>query len=363
MRRILDLLRDEPARQEIIRECVAQSRAQTSSRWWDQEVVKDHLPEYLDELAAAMDQARAAGVKLEAVEKHVRNRIVHGFDVRDLIAEYQIVRSVILRVYQAQVVDGQTSLSDVMRLNETIDDSVRNAVDAFIAERESARDIFIGILGHDLRSPLQSISSAAELLVANARDEAMVQRVGCRIKASVTHMSELISGLLEFARIHLGGGIPIQRARLDLRTLVHDILEEVVLTNPARRIENKATTASGDFQGCFDATRVAQAVTNLVRNAIEHGGDPVVVELYDEGELVRIQVCNEGTIPADVKPHLFMPFARGRVGKGLGLGLFIASEIARAHGGRVVATEHDDRTCFSLCLRRANEGRVDQQVE
>jgi len=167
-------------------------------------------------------------------------------------------------------------------------------------------------------------------------------------------MSDLIATLLDFARIQLAGGIPVQRTRLDVRTVLQDVLEEVVVANPTRRIESRVTQAHGNFCGYFDGTRVAQAVTNLVRNAIEHGGDPITLELFDEGDAVCIEVCNEGSIPIDLLPRLFLPFARDRKGGGLGLGLFITSEIARAHGGRVVVAERDHRVRFSMYLRRVD---------
>lgn len=167
-------------------------------------------------------------------------------------------------------------------------------------------------------------------------------------------MSDLIATLLDFARLQLAGGIPIQRNQLDVRTVLQDVLEEVMLANPTRRIESKVALAHGNFCGYFDGTRVAQAVTNLVRNAIEHGGDPIIIELFDEGDTVRIEVCNEGSIPIDLMPRLFLPFARERNGEGLGLGLFITSEIARAHGGTVLVAERDHRVHFSLYLRRVD---------
>jgi signal transduction histidine kinase len=308
------------------------------------------LPEYLDELAAALDLTCAPD-SMASVEKHVGNRFAHGgFGVRDLIAEYQIVRSVVLRVFVDEEHERQPSFSELARLNETIDDSIRRAVDAFIGERDRAHDIFVAILAHDLRGALQSIASAAELMMLRPCDDAMVSRSGCRIVSTVRRMSDLIATLLDFARIQLAGGIPVQRTQLDVRTVLQDVVEEVMLANPTRRIESKVTQAHGNFSGYFDGTRVAQAVTNLMRNAIEHGGDPITLELFDEGDTVCIEVCNEGSIPIDLLPRLFLPFARDRKGGGLGLGLFITSEIARAHGGgcslRSAVTECTSRsTC------------------
>ncbi|HEU4726641.1 MAG TPA: ATP-binding protein [Kofleriaceae bacterium] len=204
---------------------------------------------------------------------------------------------------------------------------------------EQAREQFIGILGHDLRNPLAAILMAVELLGEMPEPSpapiAQIARSAHRIEA-------MIRDLLDFARGRLAGGIPIAPKPCDLQTVCSGVVEEMQQAHPARAIR---LDASGDLRGEWDLDRVEQVVSNLVANAVSHGTGAVRVTACDGGDEVVMTVHNDGRpIPAAVLPILFEPFTRsaaetgGAPRKGLGLGLYIASEIVHAHGATISVT-------------------------
>jgi signal transduction histidine kinase len=254
---------------------------------------------------------------------------------------------------QAEV-DASIALSPIIQFDEGLDEAIGDAVNRYTDERDRARDVFVGILGHDLRNPLQAISMGADGLLerGDALDGDIVTVVR-RMKRASNRMAAMIGDLLDFTRGHLGGGIPIERTTVELRALVLHAVEEIAAAHPDRRIVG--ATPDADLAGLWDGGRIAQALSNLVGNAIQHGSDPITVELTDEGESVRIEVRNAGVIAADILPTMLQPFHSGRSGHGLGLGLYVVDEIARAHGGRVdVASDVDGGTRIALVLPRTS---------
>jgi len=172
-------------------------------------------------------------------------------------------------------------------------------------------------------------------------------------------MSAMIENMLDLARARLAGGIALQRAPADLGAVVDRVLEEQQATAPQARIVVHRSGA--DLQGEWDAERLAQAVANLVGNALQHGepGGEVVLELDGrDASRLRLVVANAGRIPAELLPSLFDPFrggerTRGRH-QGLGLGLYIVQQIVQAHGGEVAVEvdEAGNRTVFTVTLPR-----------
>jgi signal transduction histidine kinase len=216
-------------------------------------------------------------------------------------------------------------------------------------------DMFVSILGHDLRTPLAAIKTAAGLIVRSADDARCLRSAG-RILGSTDRMTRMIEQLLDFARIRQGRGILLRLARTDLGELARHVLEEIGDANPQARIE---VATSGDLSGRWDADRLHQVVSNLVGNSVQHGNpdEPITVELDGSSpKLVRLRVANLGTISAEEVPALFEPFkrttaAQGR-DQGLGLGLFIAREIVRAHGGSLALRSASGTTIFEATLPR-----------
>jgi PAS domain S-box-containing protein len=213
-----------------------------------------------------------------------------------------------------------------------------------------AREQFMGILGHDLRNPLQAILLTSTGLSRDPELPRSVRDRAARIMTVAFRMERMINDLLDFARGRLGGGIPVARERLDLGAHLAHTLEELRLANPDRQLSFEI---EGDLHGEWDPDRLEQVVSNLVGNAVAHGEDPIRVRLYGAGDQVRIEVHNPGpAIPARLLPALFEPFRAGS-GEGLGLGLYIVAEIVRGHGGAVtVESKAPDGATFRVTLPR-----------
>src|ERR1700733_7612441 len=223
------------------------------------------------------------------------------------------------------------------------------------SERETSelREQFIAVLGHDLRNPLASISAGARVLGRDAKTDKEHQVVAM-MQTTVMRMAGLIDNVLDFARGRLGGGITLERdARKPLEPVLHQVIDELRLSSPGRQIE--AEYAIDQPVDC-DRTRIGQLVSNLVGNALSHGAanEPVRVRAETEGGLFKLSVANGGdVIPAAAMERLFEPFFRGEVRasrQGLGLGLHIASQIAKAHEGVLTVTSTPEETRFSFVM-------------
>jgi two-component system sensor histidine kinase/response regulator len=217
-------------------------------------------------------------------------------------------------------------------------------------------DMFVSILGHDLRNPIGAIKLAGESIVRLSPDPRALRPAG-RILTSADRMTRMIEQLLDFARARRGHGIPLHLGRMHLGELCRQAVQELEDANPEASLRFQE---AGDVSGVWDADRLAQVVTNLVGNAVQHGtkGKPITIELDGtEPATVRLRIHNVGTIPSDALPRLFEAFKQAPTAarthrSGLGLGLFIAREIARAHGGDLVVQSSDDGTTFEVILPR-----------
>lgn len=224
---------------------------------------------------------------------------------------------------------------------------------------EEFRERLLGVVGHDLRGPLQAILLQARGLHRTQQPEA-VDRGATRITVAAERMERLIRDLLDLTRSRLGGGIPVQCQHFDLFALVREVTEEVELVHHGSgRVRMRV---EGDGHGAWDPGRLTQVVQNLLGNALKYGtpGSPVEVRLRGVPDGVLLSVHNDGPpIPEDLLPHLFDPFRRGEghrdrgLAQGLGLGLYIAHEIVRAHGGSIeVASSQAEGTRFEVRLPR-----------
>jgi phosphoserine phosphatase RsbU/P len=222
-------------------------------------------------------------------------------------------------------------------------------------ERETSqlREQFIAVLGHDLRNPLASIGAGARILLRRTRDETEVQ-VLQMMQTTVMRMAGLIDNVLDFARGRLGGGITLIRdANHPLEPVLRQVVDELRTTMPERAIETDFRIA--DPVNC-DRSRIGQMVSNLIGNALTHGStdQPVRITASTDHGMFELWVANAGEpIPNAVMTSLFQPFFRGQVRaslQGLGLGLHIASEIAKAHEGTLTVTSTADETRFTFLM-------------
>jgi two-component system, sensor histidine kinase and response regulator len=216
-------------------------------------------------------------------------------------------------------------------------------------------EMFSALLAHDLRNPLSAILASAHLLQKRGTDQ-LSQDTATRIVTSGNRMARLIEDMLDLARARLGGGIVVKREPTDFKTLVEKVVREHQAAVPERSIES---SFDGDLTGLWDPERIAQVASNLIGNAIKHGSpaSPVMVQLSGAWDCVTLVVKNGGSIAPEMQRHLFDPFRgaqrEGGRSEGLGLGLYIVSQIVQAHDGKVeVRTGVANETSFVVCLPR-----------
>lgn len=332
--------------------------------------LRDDLPEFLDALAAWLKAADApAGGMLQGLPvTHAKQRLKQAYQLGQLISEFRVLRAVLLRLLLQAEAEEQAGVAGsegmegrvvaLARLNAGLDQAISDSVEYFVAERERVRERFIGVLGHDLRTPLGAIVMSADHMLRSGRLPSGLDRAAGRIARNAERMSRMVRDLLDLSRGRLGDGIPISTtSRVDLSEVCHAAVEDAILANPDREI---TVSASGDLWGAWDRDRALQAVGNLLANALRHGEGPVAVTAACVDDNAVVQVTNRGDpIAEDRIPTLFDPFQRGEdvAGKrdGLGLGLYIVSEVMRAHGGTVaVSSSGEHGTTFTLTWPRSD---------
>jgi signal transduction histidine kinase len=231
-------------------------------------------------------------------------------------------------------------------------DRVAASEATLLSERETSelREQFIAVLGHDLRNPLASIAAGVKILAKTNSKDAADEILGLMHK-SVARMSALIDNVLDFAHGRLGGGIPLRRWPQSLAPTLNQVIAELRASTPERTIEAEFDLTE---QVDCDAERIAQLFSNLLGNSVTHGtaATPVRVRAATTDGAFELSVANSGEpIPADAMERLFQPFHRMSTQdthQGLGLGLYIASEIARAHGGTIEVTSSPEETRFTF---------------
>jgi signal transduction histidine kinase len=231
----------------------------------------------------------------------------------------------------------------------------RTTQKALLDEREATelREQFIAVLGHDLRNPLQAVSAGTEMLLRMPLDP-KPRSIVEHIRSCGYRMSQLVDDVMDFARGRLGGGIPLDLSDTpDLEAALLHVVAELRGSHPDQDVRSDMDVPA---RISCDPERVAQLLSNLLANAIEHGtaGKPVDVAARHHDGWFVISVTNQGPpIPPETIPYLFQPYWRPATTgprKGLGLGLYIVAEIARSHGGRVDVSSTEEGTTFRVSL-------------
>jgi signal transduction histidine kinase len=220
------------------------------------------------------------------------------------------------------------------------------------------RERFIGILGHDLRQPLNTFVIGTRVLLEAGLPERETKTVA-RLAAAADRMHRMILDMLDLTRSRIGGGIPIERERVDLGELCRLVVEEMRVGHPSALI---ALESFGDTTGMFDPDRATQIVTNLVANALEHGNgtEPIYVQVHGGDDAILLSVENKGQpIAPELLGALFDPFRRGREtnSTGLGLGLFIVHELVVGHDGSIRVESNERSTRFEIHFSRRGGNR------
>lgn len=350
----------------------------------DRVELRDHAVAVLKVIAADLETPQAecesiakskglapAGSSDTPAEVHAAGRMTSGLNGDQVMAEFRALRSSVLRLW-ARNVDITTAdeIQDMIRFNEAIDQAQTESMARYSKLLRDAQSLFLAILGHDVRSPLGAVSMGAQVLLHDQALPSKVLKVALRIFNSSKRVDEIVRDLLDFSTSHLGDGIPIDPYTVDLAEICLRVVEEARTFHPDRKIE---LASEGNLVGAWDGPRLAQAFSNLISNAIQHGKPEGVVQVALAGLQpdVVFEVRNEADpIPPSKLRTLFDPVksfairppgerAATRV-QNLGLGLYVVKEIVKAHQGEIsVSSTEEAGVKIRISLPRLTPHRRD----
>jgi signal transduction histidine kinase len=290
---------------------------------------------------------------------HGTDRAAQGYTPVQMVSEFRALRASILRLWaEAQSELNRENLEEITRFNEAIDQLLAESITRYAQDIDHLQDLFLGVLGHDLRNPLGAIMMSATVMMTKEGPGWLHAKTASRILSSGSRMELLISDLLDFTRARLGSGIPIDRTEIDLEATCQQTVDEIAAFHPDCVVKFEAT---GALRGEWDSARIAQALSNLLGNAYQHGSRnaPIKVALRGEPDRVVLTVHNKGpVIPKNHLEDIFNPFrqldpdhAKSNRG-GVGLGLYIVQAIVTAHAGTVDVESTEHGTTFTMRLPR-----------
>jgi signal transduction histidine kinase len=302
------------------------------------------------------------GKKDTAAETHAEARLLSGYSVEQLVSEYRALRSSVLHLWTTQTSIGMpTDMQDVTRFNEAIDQALAESVARYAQLVKQSENMFLAILGHDLRNPLGTVITGATFIMRATDIPSKYLLAATRIFNSGQRMSKLIADLIDFTRSHLGAGIPVKPKRMNLAEVCLNVVDELRTSHPERLIDYEPGPRE-DVYG--DDGRLAQVLSNMIGNALQYGmsHEPIVVKLSSTPDEVRITVNNKGVpIPPNLIGSVFDPLVRLAAQDNrseanetsLGIGMYIARQIMVAHTGTVsVASNEAEGTTFGMALPR-----------
>ena len=336
--------------------------------------LRDHAKQILTAIALDIETEqnpqeqidKSQGLALDAAHGqsaasiHGALRHASDFSLVQLSGEFRALRATVLRLWLPQIQNMTEAVGDQMvRFNEAIDQALAESVVTYSARADHVREMFLAILGHDLRAPLSSMASAGELLTHARFDVQQAPDVGRRVKRGARLMSSMVEDLIGYTRTQLGAGMPTVKHDADVKDICQAAIEDAGATHPDTAFELET---EGHLTGHFDSVRLHQLFTNLLVNAAQYGGNEVPVRMVARAspEHIMVDVVNAGpVIPAESLETIFSPLLQlpgvaedARPRTSLGLGLFVAREIALAHGGGISATSDATGTVFTVSLPR-----------
>lgn len=292
-----------------------------------------------------------------AAESHAVDRLQAGFTVEELMAEYRALRASVLRLWQARLRKAdEFDLQDMLRFNEAIDQSLTESIARFSAMLRDSQNVFLAILGHDVRNPLGAISMGTQLIMHDTSLPPRHLKVAAQVLRSTQRVSDIVSDLLDYSTSHLGSGIPVTPAHYDLSAECRSVVQEMKLFHPER---NFAFEIEDNLAVVWDRARISQALSNLMANAVQHGSTatPIWVTINRQQSDVVMVIQNEGEVISPgrlrtmfdpAKSFAIKPSSERSASQtsNLGLGLYITHEIVLAHHGKiwVTSTEREGTT-------------------
>lgn len=296
----------------------------------------------------------------EAAASHGELRHTVGFDLVQMTSEFRHLRACVIRLWVNSLESPDLDyFQDMIRFNEAIDEALAESTAAYAEQVNRSRDIFLAILGHDLRAPLQAVKMSTEMLLRKAALDSNGLSLLGNIQNGARHMEAMVSDLLEFVRSRLGSSLPIEPKPMNLADAAKEAINEACAGRPDCRVH---LHIDGETQGLWDRGRIDQLLQNLIGNALQHGLNSQAVTLSLEGtpDNVELRMHNYGQpIPQAALGTVFDPLVRsaneelGSNSTSLGLGLFIVKEVVQAHGGTIEVTSSEAAgTTFTVVLPR-----------
>jgi signal transduction histidine kinase len=287
-------------------------------------------------------------------EIHAALRQAGGFNLDQMVSEYRALRASVTKLWETQASEPVAeSIADLTRFNEAIDQELTESISYYSKKANHSRDLFLGILGHDLRNPIGAMLMSAQLIAKigalNDRQNMLVAQV----VTSAGRATDILDQLLDLTRARLGSGMQLIRVPMDMAFASRLLLEEMRALHPDRAF---TLEVSGNTEGNWDKPRIGQVFSNLLGNAVQYGFKdlPIAITMRGEPSDVSLSVHNDGVpIPKEAIGGIFEALVRAGADGGdypnspnLGLGLYITKEIISAHGGtiRVASTEKDGTT-------------------
>jgi signal transduction histidine kinase len=347
-----------------------------AAKLMDEVALRDHASEMLNAFVVDLRKSQTAAEQVEKskgnsdttasdpdtpAEVHGAGRAWSGFTVGEMVSEYRALRASVIRLWiRASGTLSGTDLDDLVRFNEAIDQALAESITRYTEDLDHSKEMFLAVLGHDLRTPLGAVLMATEFMLDTGELVEPNLTLVTRMARSADRMNHMVDDLLDFTRSQLGSGVPIVRADMDMAKAVRHAVDEVEAAQPKCIFE---VSTSGDVHGAWDEARMSQVFANLLSNAAQHGapGSSISIDLRGEVEEVVVIVHNFGkVIPPSQIFGIFSPFKRLKPGapavpdsSNLGLGLFIADRIVHAHSGTIdVHSSADAGTTFTVRLPR-----------
>jgi signal transduction histidine kinase len=335
---------------------------------------RDHIEEMLRAVAIDIatpqsDRERAekskgnndAGVGVDtAANAHGSDRANAGYTPEQMVSEFRALRASVLRLWSEAAPElSRDSLEEITRFNEALDQLLAESLARYTRNVDRSKELFLGVLGHDLRNPLGAILMTTTNMLEREGPDWRHARAASRIIDSGNRMDGMIRDLLDFTQSRLGTGIPVVKSDNDLHRVCRQAIDEFRGFHPEISVQLDAT---GELKGQWDSERMSQVLSNLLGNAYQHGapGVPVEVKLRGGPEAVVLTVRNEGPPIAstDLK-NIFSPFrqldpaqSRSQRSGSIGLGLYIVDAIVTAHEGTISVQSNADATTFTVRLPR-----------
>lgn len=337
--------------------------------------LKDHIVDILKFVATDLESPQTAAEQVDksrgmeagdglfrksAAEVHAALRLADGFDIDQMVSEYRALRASVVKQWVAHHKSLEsTDLEDLTRFNEAIDQAVTESVAHYTKTINNSRNLFLGILGHDLRNPIGAASMAAQWMKRSGTSDPKQAKMVSDLVRTTDRASRILDDLLDLARSSFGTDIPVAKSQTDMALLCHAIADELRSVNEKQTL---TVAQEGDPNGLWDPARMGQVLSNLMGNAVQYsdGTRPVSVTISGNDPLALVlSVHNFGpAIPAESQRAIFQSWMRGQVQDlgdraHLGLGLYIARLIVEAHGGEIsVTSDEKSGTTFTIQLPR-----------